>query len=122
MKAPVLAFLTVCLAAGMASAAALSVSSAGAEAGTVSQGSIADRPQVDVSEGPLPGYSQVVDNATDGRFEAPGWEVASGGGQYAQDYAQADPSEEVAPARFKVDVPENGKYTVYARWPAAEGN
>jgi cell wall-associated NlpC family hydrolase len=122
MKAPVLAFLTVCLAAGTASAAALSVSSAGAEAGTISQGSIVDRPRVDVSEGPSPGYSQVVDNATEGRFEAPGWEVASGGGQYARDYAHADPSEKVAPARFKVDVPASGKYTVYARWPAAEGS
>jgi cell wall-associated NlpC family hydrolase len=122
MKAPSLAFLTVCLAAGLASAVALFVASAGAEPETVSQGSIATHPQVDVSEGPSPGYSQVVDNATEGRFEAPGWELRSGGEHHGEDYAYAEPSEEAAPARFRVDVPESGHYTVYARWPAAEGN
>ena len=123
MKARSLAFLTVGLAAGLASAVALlSVASAGAEPGAVSQGSLTDRPQVDVSEGPSPGYSRVVDNAAEGRFEAPGWEVRSGGEHYDGDYAYLGPSEEAAPARFEVDVPESGQYTVYARWPAAEGN
>ena len=100
---------------------ALSVASAGAEPEAVSQGSIATHTQVDVSEGPSPGYSQVVDNATEGRFEAPGWEARSGGEHFAGDYAYAGPSG-AAPARFKVDVPESGRYTVYARWPAAKGN
>jgi hypothetical protein len=123
MKARSLAFLTVGLAAGLASAVALSVASAGAEPEAVSQGSLTDRPQVEVSEGPSPGYSRVLDNADEGRFEAPGWEVRSGGVHYAGDYAYLGPSEgEAAPARFEVDVPERGLYTVYARWPAAEGN
>lgn len=123
MKALSLAFLTVGLAAGLAPVVALSVASAGAEPETVSRGSIATHTQVEVSEGPSPGYSRVVDNATEGRFEAPGWEVHSGGEHYAGDYAYLGPSEGVAPpARFEVDVPESGRYTVYARWPAAEGN
>jgi cell wall-associated NlpC family hydrolase len=122
MKAQSFAFLTVSLAAGLASAVALSVASAGAEPEAVSQGSIATHTQVDVSEGPSPGYSQVVDNADEGRFDAPSWEVRSGGEHYAEDYAHAGPSGEVSPARFRVDVPESGQYTVYARWPAAEGN
>jgi cell wall-associated NlpC family hydrolase len=122
MKASSFAILTVGLAAGLAAIAAFSVASAGAEPEAVSQGSIVDRPQVDVSEGPSPGYSQVVDNATEGRFEAPGWEARSGGEHFAGDYASAGPSGEAAPARFKVDVPESGRYAVYARWPAAGGN
>ena len=122
MKVQSLAFLTVGLAAGLASAVALFVGSAGAEPEVVSQGSIATHVQEEVSEGPSPGYSQVVDNADEGRFEAPGWGVASGGEHYAGDYAYLGPSGEAAPARFEVDVPESGQYTVYARWPAAEGN
>lgn len=121
MKAQSLALLTVSLAAGLASAVALSVATAGAEPEAVSQGSIATHTQEEVSEGPSPGYSQVVDNADEGRFEAPGWEVHSGGEHYGGDYASAG-SAEAAPARFRVGVPESGLYTVYARWPAAEGN
>lgn len=122
MKVQSLAFLTVGLTVGLASAVALFVASAGAEPEAVSQGSIATHTQEEVSEGPSPGYSQVVDNASGERFEAPGWEVRSGGEHYAGDYAHLGPSEEAGSARFKVDVPESGLYTVYARWPAAEGN
>ena len=122
MKAQSLAFLTVGLAAGLALAVALFVASAGAEPEAVSQGSIATHTQVEVSEGPSPGYSQVVDNANEGRFEAPGWGVASGGEHYAEDYVYLGPSGEAASARFELDIPESGQYTVYARWPAAEGN
>jgi hypothetical protein len=103
LKASSPAFLTVSLAIGLASVADSSVASVRAEAEAVSRGSIATRPQVEVSEGPLPGYSQVVDNATEGRLEAPGWEVRSDG----EHYAHARLSEK-APARFKVDVPESG--------------
>ena len=71
MKAQSLALLTVGLAAGLASAVALSVASAGAEPEAISQGSLTDSPQVEVSEGPSPGYSRVVDNAGEGRFDAP---------------------------------------------------
>ena len=127
MKVQSLAFITVGLAAGLASVVALSVASVeaepGAEPGAVSQGSIATHAQAEVSEGPSPGYSRVVDNADEERFDAPGWGVASGGEHYAGDYAYLDRSEGApAPARFDVDVPKSGQYTIYARWPAAEGN
>jgi cell wall-associated NlpC family hydrolase len=96
--------------------------SAQEEPGTVSQGSIADHPYVEVSEGPSPGYSQVVDNDTEGHFEAPGWEERSGIGQYGNSYAHSEATGDSAPARFKVEVPATGTYSVYARWPAREGN
>ena len=106
---------------------ALSVAFGGAptEAGSqtlgISQGSIATHPYVEVSAGPFPGYSQVVDNTTQGRFEAPGWEVLPGSGlSFGADYARA--SNRGVPARFKVDIPATGYYSVYAWWPAQTGN
>jgi hypothetical protein len=70
----------ILLGAGLASSVA--VISAPAEENTqgqgISQGSIATHPYVDVSEGPSPGYSQVVDNGTERRFEASGWGMRSG--------------------------------------------
>jgi cell wall-associated NlpC family hydrolase len=66
-------------------------------------------------------YSEVVDNAAEGRFEAPGWETREATtGSYGEDYSVAVPAEETQPARFKVNVPETGEYTVYARWPASD--
>jgi cell wall-associated NlpC family hydrolase len=66
-------------------------------------------------------YSQVVDNATEGRFEAPGWQTKpASSGAYGDDYSVAAPAEETQPARFKVNIPETGEYTVYARWPASD--
>jgi cell wall-associated NlpC family hydrolase len=125
MRRLLLASSAVCLTAGLASSVLLLTAAAetGSEAQGVSQGSIATHPYVDVSEGPSPGYSQVVDNATEGRFEAPaGWGERSGVG-IGEDYAYAQPSEEGTPARFKVRVPATGYYTIYARWPArAEAN
>ncbi len=94
---------------------------AGSQTRGVSQGSITPYPYADVTEGPWPGYSQVVDNATKGRFRAPGWGERSGDWQtFGVDYAQA--SGDVAPARFKVNIPATGYYTVYAWWPAQKGN
>jgi cell wall-associated NlpC family hydrolase len=126
MRHPLLVSLVVVLAAGGALAISLLVASVEAASqtgsGAVSQGSIATHPYVDVSEGPSPGYSQVVDNAMEGRFEAPGWKEGSGAGHYAQDYAYARSSEEGTPARFKVNIPETGYYTIYARWPARQAN
>jgi cell wall-associated NlpC family hydrolase len=113
----------ILLAAGLASSVAIIGAPAEEKPGAVSQGSIATHPYVDVSEGPSPGYSQVVDNATEGRFEASGWRVRSGVEQsYGGNYAYARPSEDGAPARFKVNIPETGYYTVYARWPARTDN
>jgi hypothetical protein len=66
-------------------------------------------------------YFQVVDNATKGRFRAPGWETQPAGpGTYGEDYATADPS--AGAARFRVKIPEDDHYSVYARWPAGEDN
>jgi cell wall-associated NlpC family hydrolase len=113
------------LAAGLSWSVAITSTPAEADPGVqgVSQGSIATHPYVDVSEGPSPGYSQVVDNSTEGRFEASGWRVRSGDEQsYGGDYAYAQPSEDGAPARFKVTIPATGYYTIYARWPADAGN
>jgi cell wall-associated NlpC family hydrolase len=116
---------TVLLSAGLA----LSVAIAGAppaEAGPqtlgISQGSIATHPFADVSEGPSPGYSQIVDNATKGSFRAPGWREPSGGGQGAFGANYARTSQYGASARFKAKIPATGYYTVYAWWPAAEEN
>jgi cell wall-associated NlpC family hydrolase len=112
-----------CLAAGLAwsfSFLSASAQTSSGEGSTISQGSIATHPYVEVSEGPSPGYSQVVDNDTKGRFEAPGWEERSGSGQYGESYAGA--AKGTAPARFKVKVPATGTYSIYARWPASEGN
>ena len=113
----------VCVAASVAAGAALAASyvAASAEEGgaaTISQGSIAEHPYVEVSEGPSPGYSQIVDNATEGRFEAPGWGTRSGVDSYGGDYASGGEG----PARFKVEVPETGFYSIYARWPARAEN
>ncbi len=122
MRRPVLALLTLCLAAGMASTASpYGASAEEEEPETISQGSIATHPYVDVSEGPSPGYSQIVDNATDGRFQAPGWERRSGADHYANNYAYANPSQTKDPARFKLNVPSAGQYTLYAWWPTREG-
>jgi len=115
-----LVFLTLCLAAGMASTASPFDASAEEDPGTFSQGSIATHPYVDVSEGPSPGYSQIVDNATDGRFQAPGWERRTGADHYANNYAYANSSQDKDPARFKLNVPATGQYTLYAWWPTQE--
>jgi cell wall-associated NlpC family hydrolase len=127
--------LVVCSAGCLAAGLAWSFSFLGASAAqtgseqqssreTISQGSIATHPYVDVSEGPSPGYWQVVDNATPGRFEAPGWGERSGDAQssFGGGHAYSQPSEEAAPARFKVEIPATGSYSLYAWWPARASN
>ena len=70
----------------------------------------------------LPDYSQVVDNDTEGRFKAPGWEERSDSYSYGGDYAYAAGGTEAKAARFKVNIPTAGDYAVYAWWPAAREN
>ncbi|HZC19720.1 MAG TPA: hypothetical protein VE225_08395, partial [Rubrobacteraceae bacterium] len=67
--------------------------------------------------------SQVVENTTEGRFEVDDeWGTSSYGlGVSGKDYRFARPSENAAPARFKVEIPETGNYAVYARWPEVKG-
>jgi cell wall-associated NlpC family hydrolase len=121
MRSLILAFLTLCLAAGMASTASSYDASAEEVPESISQGSFATHPYVDVSDGPSPGYSQIVDNATDSRFQASSWERRTGADHYANNYAYAKPSQDKDPARFKLSVPAAGQYTLYAWWPTREG-
>jgi cell wall-associated NlpC family hydrolase len=90
-----------------------------------------------VSQGSLPGvnaspevtaamdapeYSQVVDNASSERFDAPGWQTgASLQGYYGADYS-VNAGEATGPARFKVNIPADDYYSVYVWWPAGEAN
>jgi cell wall-associated NlpC family hydrolase len=68
-------------------------------------------------------YSQVVDNATKGRFWAPsGWGTSSySADRYGKDYRFARPKRYTRAAAFKVRIPRAGDYAVYARWPANRG-
>ena len=65
----------------------------------------------------------VVENTTEGRFEADeGWGDSSyGRGVSGENYRFARPSEEGEAARFKVKIPERANYAVYARWPKVKG-
>ncbi|HSK84336.1 MAG TPA: NlpC/P60 family protein [Rubrobacter sp.] len=77
-----------------------------------------------IMEPPTP-YSQVVDNASPRHFfSARGeWKKSSNRlTRYGRNYRYVRPAEDVTPAWFKVRIPTDGFYTVYARWPSAEGN
>jgi cell wall-associated NlpC family hydrolase len=65
----------------------------------------------------------VVENTTEGRFEADeGWGTSSyGQGVSGENYRFARPSEDGEGARFKVEIPERANYAVYARWPKVKG-
>ncbi len=65
-------------------------------------------------------YSQVVDNATKGRFMAPdGWRTAAKGAQhYGKNYRLARPVKKSRVFKFKTRIPATRYYSVYARWPA----
>jgi cell wall-associated NlpC family hydrolase len=68
-------------------------------------------------------YSQVVDDASRRRFSARGWEESRGSARReVRSYSYVEPARDAAPARYRVRIPTTGKYTVYARWPAAKGN
>ena len=68
-------------------------------------------------------YSQVVDNATEGRFEADeDWAIGSYGSDvYDEGYRFARPAGDESFARFKVEIPTTADYVVYARWPKVKG-
>jgi cell wall-associated NlpC family hydrolase len=78
-------------------------------------------------EPPAP-YSQVVDNASPGRFHsARDWKRGSkkssrGAPRYDEDYRYVRPAKDAPPARFRLKIPAAGHYTLYARWTAARGN
>lgn len=67
-------------------------------------------------------YTQVVDNATPGRFAVGSkWGMSTySKARYGKNYRYARPAKAGA-ARFKVRIPQTGDYTVYARWPANSG-
>jgi cell wall-associated NlpC family hydrolase len=93
---------------------------------SVSEGSVsgasAPAEALSIMEPPTP-YSQVVDNASPGRFSERGWEESAGKAQYyGKDYSYVEPSKDAVPARFRVKIPATDYYTVYARWPAAKAN
>jgi len=101
------------------------------ETGFVSQGSSGteDTPEARAAradfaeEERLPDYSQAVDNSTKGRFVAPGWRHVSGDdSSHGADYAVARAGSNAKKATFRVKVPTNNDYAVYAWWPAAKNN
>jgi cell wall-associated NlpC family hydrolase len=99
---------------------------AAGRSGPVSEGSVsgatAPAQELAVMEPPAP-YSQVVDNASSGRFSERGWGERSTRAQdYGKDYSYVEPTEVTYPARFRVEIPATDHYTVYARWPAAKRN
>src|SRR5215212_7910895 len=75
-------------------------------------------------EPPTP-YSQVVDNASPRHFYSARGEWKKSNNRltrYGRNYRYVRPADDVTPAWFKVRIPTDGFYTVYARWPAAKGN
>lgn len=68
-------------------------------------------------------YEQVVDNSDKDRFAASeSWKKSdSGEGINGEDYRFALPADKGAHALFKVNIPADGEYFVYARWPEAPG-
>ncbi|MEJ7815183.1 MAG: NlpC/P60 family protein [Rubrobacter sp.] len=77
-----------------------------------------------IMEPPTP-YSQVVDNASSRHFYSARGEWKKSNNRltrYGKNYRYVRPAKDVTPAWFKVRIPTDGFYTVYARWPAAKGN
>ena len=68
-------------------------------------------------------YSQVVDNSDEGRFAASkSWKKSDSGESInGDDYRFASPAKKGAHALFKVAIPADGEYAVYARWPEVAG-
>jgi hypothetical protein len=67
-----------------------------------------------------PGYVQVVDNGTRGRFKASrGWKKSRVNRKaYLRGYFVTTPRAKADAARYRLSVPSTGNYTVYARWPS----
>jgi cell wall-associated NlpC family hydrolase len=66
-------------------------------------------------------YFQVVDNAEKGRFRAPGWDQHPADSEtYGEDYVTAESS--AGAASFRVKIPHDDYYSVYARWPGGVDN
>ena len=77
-----------------------------------------------IMEPPTP-YSQVVDNASSRHFYSARGEWKKSNNRltrYGRNYRYVRPAKDMTPAWFKVRIPTDGFYTVYARWPAAKGN
>jgi cell wall-associated NlpC family hydrolase len=77
-----------------------------------------------IMEPPNP-YSQVVDNASSRHFYSARGEWKKSNNRltrYGKNYRYVRPAKDVTPAWFKVRIPTEGFYSVYARWPAATGN
>lgn len=70
----------------------------------------------------LPDYSQVVGNTNDGRFAAPGWKTGATDGLAHGGSFVTSSVPSAKDARFKLKVPTSNDYSVYAWWPASEGN
>ena len=126
MRRLLLVSLAVFLAVGLASATTVFVFSKASRAGPSaegppSQGSLVEGPPL--PEENFPAYSQIVDNGSTERFVAPGWGAeASNPGHYGKDYRVAKPAETAQPAQFKVKIPADDVYSVYAWWPAEASN
>lgn len=67
-------------------------------------------------------YRQVVDNASP-RFRASSsWKVSSWSSQkFRDDYHYTTPRNVRDTAKFKIRIPEKGRYAIFARWPASSG-
>jgi N-acetyl-anhydromuramyl-L-alanine amidase AmpD len=70
--------------------------------------------------GPRRAYKRIVDNQTSGRFQASSrWSLNTWNDQrHWTNYRAATPGSTYDPARFKVEIPERGRYSVYAWWSA----
>jgi cell wall-associated NlpC family hydrolase len=74
--------------------------------------------RIDVLKEDFKSYSQVVDNVSSKRIKAPGWtKKASKPGGYGKDYRVSESGKKAQAARYKVKVPADGVYSVFAWWP-----
>lgn len=73
------------------------------------------------SEAEAAPFRKVVDNSSKG-FSAPGWKRSDySRDRYGKNYRVAGRFRNGEPAKFRVRLPRDGRYTVYARWPASKG-
>jgi cell wall-associated NlpC family hydrolase len=93
---------------------------------SASQGSLRGEqapPEVIAAMDPPTDYSQVVDNASSERFKAPEWSTESSVHYYyGENYSVTKPVGSTRPAQFKVEIPADDYYSVYAWWPAGAAN